>query len=197
MFHFTIWGGSDIRLNEEENIVVTVWGGTVIYLPTIAEKMMRIKKHDATPASYPLERRANVITFMGDTSYRQPTIAREIEEMIQLRDSNAISNEEVPHYWKRAMEEKDLDVFETITIMGGAGEEKPGRKEELKAMERLCLKGVVSSEELQDFENMLSGEFPKAKIGFLQTKLRELLQPPAIPSRLSENSAHPLNTLLE
>lgn len=196
MFHFNICGGSEVRLKEEDNIVVTIWGGTAIFLPTIAEKMMRIKKHDASPSSYPLERRANIITFMGGTDYCKPTIAREIEEMVQLRDSNAISGEELLHYWRRAMEEQDLEIFDTITIMGGAGEQKPGRKEELKAMERLCLKGVVSSEELKVFESMLHGEFSE-KSGFLQTKLRELLQPPAIPARLAENYARPLNPLLE
>ena len=195
MFHFTICGGSEVQLKEEDNIVVTIWGGTDIALPTIAEKMMRIKKHDANP-SYPLERRANIITFMGGTAYIKPTMAREIEEMVQLRDSNAISNEELLHYWKRAIEEQDLEIFDTITIMGGAGEEKPGRRAELKAMERLCLKGLVSSEELETFESMLHGEFPE-KVDFLQRKLRELLQPPELPVQHSENYVRPLNTLLE
>ncbi len=38
MFHLTLMGGSQIRLKEQDNIVVTVWGGTEILMPTLAEK---------------------------------------------------------------------------------------------------------------------------------------------------------------
>jgi hypothetical protein len=197
MLHFTLCGGSDVRLKEEDNMVVTVCGGTVILLPTIAEKMIRIKKHDSNPSDYPLERRTNVITVMGGTDWTKPTIAREIEEMIQLRNSGAISDEEVSHYWKRAMEEPDMDVFETITLMGGAGENGPSREVEWKAMERLCLMGMVSPDELEEFRKMLDGSFSKSRAGFLQDKIRELLQPSEIPARLPLSSSPLPNTALE
>jgi hypothetical protein len=197
MFHFTMCGGSDIQLKEEDNIVVTIWGGTYIYLPTIAEKMIRIKKHDSNPSTHPLERRANVITIMGGTAWFKPTIAREIEEMTQLRDSGAIDDEEIAHYWKRATEEMDLDIFETITLMGGAGEENPSRRMEWKAMERLCLTGLISSEELEDFKAMLNGDFSKVRASLLQSKMKELLQGSSTPARLSQNSPRLPNTALE
>ncbi|HEY4492903.1 MAG TPA: hypothetical protein VI958_12950, partial [Acidobacteriota bacterium] len=111
MFHLTLMGGARVRLTEPDNLIITVWGGTEIYLPTLAEKMLRIKKVRAEdlPDDY-LFRRANVITFQAGTVFKRPTLAREIEEMMRLRE--VLSEKEARGLWQEAMQTEDLDQFE-------------------------------------------------------------------------------------
>src|SRR5262245_26955771 len=144
MFHLTMCGGSVIRLQEEDTIIVTICGSTEVVLPTLAEKMIRIKENESDASTCPLERRANMITIMGGAVWQSPTVAMEIEEMSQLRSSGLIPNEEMWGLWKRATEKGDLDIFETITIAGGAGVDKPSKKQEIDDMERICLRGRIS-----------------------------------------------------
>jgi hypothetical protein len=177
MLYFTMMGGSEIRLWDEDNVIVTISGSTEVLLPTVAEKMVRIKKNERDPSSFPLERRVKAISLMGAIDWKRPTIAREIEEMFQLKGSGLIAGEELVRLWKRVTEEGDMDIFETITFMGWSGEDKPGRKEEIKAMEGLCLKGLISSEELDDFRKMIDGNFSDRRVRFLQEKLSELMLP--------------------
>src|SRR5687767_4276604 len=147
MFFFTIWGGADVRPKDPDNIVITVWGASDIYLPTLAEKMLRLKKVkvDEGEITDSVIRRTNVITLMGGTVYKKPTLAREMEEMKQLRDSGSIPDHEMLELWQEAIRREDLDQFESVTIMGGAGEEAPSRKEELKDLDRIVARGVISS----------------------------------------------------
>lgn len=196
MFCITFMGGSEIRLQDQDNIIVTMWGGADVLLPTVAEKMTRIKKNEKDPDACPIERRANVITFMGGTDWKKPTMAREIEEMLQLTSSGLISDDEMSHLWKRVIEEGDMDVFETITFMGGAGEHKPTRKEEIKAMERICMKGLISKEELEEFKRMMEGEF-SSRTGFLQEKLHRLMTPSVQPAQLSRSPLRLPPSLIE
>ena len=177
-------------------MIVTVWGGAEVSLPTLAEKMIRAKKHEKAPDAYPLEHRANVITFMGGTVWQKPTVASEIEEMLRLKSSGLISDEEMLHLWQVVTEEGEMDIFETITFMGGAGEDKPSRRVEVKAMENICMKGMISKEELEEFQNMIQGEF-SANTGFLQEKLRQLMLPSAPPPELSRDRVRLPSSLVE
>jgi hypothetical protein len=115
MFFFTIWGGAEVRPKDPDNIVVTVWGGTEILLPTLAEKIVRLKKAktDYGEITDSVIRRTNVITLMGGTVYKAPTLAKEIEQMKQLKDSGGISDTEMIQLWQEAIRREDLDVFES------------------------------------------------------------------------------------
>src|SRR5687767_5093083 len=146
MFFFTIWGGAEVRPKDPDNIVVTVWGGTDILLPTLAEKILRLKKAAQDDDDLPdaAIRRTNVITLMGGTIYKTPTHAREIEQMRHLRDSGSISEQELSQFWEEVIRRDDLDHFESLTVMGGAGYEAPSRKEELKDLDRIASRGIIT-----------------------------------------------------
>ncbi len=178
MFFFTIWGGADVRPRDPDNIVVTVWGGTEILLPTLAEKIVRLKKAKADYGEITdsVIRRTNVITLMGGTVYKFPTLAKEIEQMKQLKDSGSISEAEMYQLWQEAIQREDLDVFESLTIMGGAGEERPGKKEELKDLDRIAARGIISGQEHQEFRDLLEMKSSLSNHE-LQQKLSNMIQP--------------------
>jgi hypothetical protein len=181
MFFFTIWGGADVRPKDPDNIVVTVWGASDIYLPTLAEKMLRLKKVKVEEGKITdsVIRRTNVITLMGGTIYKKPTLAREMEEMKQLKDSGSISDDEMLELWQEAIRREDLDQFESVTIMGGAGEEAPSRKEELKDLDRIVARGVISSRERDELRSLLDKSVTTSNEE-VQQRLFSLMQPSGI-----------------
>ncbi|MCI0417091.1 hypothetical protein L0222_30340 [bacterium] len=198
MFFFTIWGGAEVRPKDPDNIVVTVWGGTDILLPTLAEKIVRLKKArtDYGEITDSVIRRTNVITLMGGTIYKAPTLAKEIEQMKQLKDSGSISEGEMFQLWQEAIRREDMDVFESLTIMGGCGDEGPDKKEELKDLARIAARGVISAGEYQEFRDLLEKKNSVAGED-LQQKLLRMLQPSQQEFPSLKNSTKASSALLE
>lgn len=180
MFFVTFCGGSQVRPKESDNIVITMWGGTEIMLPTLAEKMMRIwnaKSHKGEIDDSAI-RRTNVITLMGGTVYKSPQLGREIEDMMSLKDSGLIPEAELIDLFREALQREDLDQFESMTIMGFSGDEKPSVKEEIAALESIATKGFLSASEFQDLKALIrKEELPVLKGEKMQQKLRSLLYP--------------------
>jgi hypothetical protein len=180
MLHLTLMAGAEVRLKEQDNIVITVMGGTEIVMPTLAEKIIylrRMKKEHGANLENAI-RRTNVITLMGATVTKMPTIGKEIEELLNLRESGMMSNEELTQLWCEALEKDDMDVIENITVMGGAGDEMPDEKTEMLAIDRLVLRGVLSGTEAEEIKEAIdSGDFSGFKSPVLQDKIRSLLLP--------------------
>jgi hypothetical protein len=194
MFHLTLMGGSEVRLKEQDNIVITLMGGTEILMPTIAEKILYVRRMKREHGSK-LElatRRTNVITLMGATVTKVPTLGQEIEELMQLRESGMMSNEELMKLWHEVLEKDDLDVIEHLTIMGGSGEESPDEKEEVAALERLIFIGFLSTDEVKELKEMIMNEnFSTTKSGHVLEKIRGLLLPSPLYSVSSKRNTLP------
>jgi hypothetical protein len=187
-------GGSEIRLRDDSNFIITIMGGTDILLSTMAEKILRLKKAQAEWSSggSAAVRRTTVITFMGGTALKVPTIAQEIEEMMKLRESGAISEGELLRLWQEVIRSGELDVIDTYTLMGGTGEERPSTRKELRDLGRIAAKGLLSPAEFQEMQAMLKGEWsPQMRMSLLQQKIRTLLLPPSSPTRYTTS---PLET---
>ena len=180
MLHLTFMGGSEVRLKEADNIVVTFWGGTEIKMPTLAEKMIFIRQAKKDDREFTdCARRTNAITLMGGVAFRTPTLAQEIEEMSQLRDSGLVDESEMRELWQLAIQLPTFDLIETFTIMGGAGEEKPSRKDELRSLDSLVIKGIISAPDAEDLRQLIEGKSDASRTTAIQEKIRNLLFPPA------------------
>ena len=158
-------------------------GGTEILLPTLAEKIIywrRMKKEHGDDLKN-VRRQTNVITWMGATITKIPAIGKEIEELFNLRESGMMTNEELYELWCEVLEMENFDVIENITIMGGAGDEMPGEEEEMAAIDRLVLRGILSGEEAEDIKEAIdSNDYSGLKSRTIQDKIRNLLIPPAL-----------------
>lgn len=192
-------GGAEVRLKEADNIVITLWGGTDILLPTLAEKIKRlhrVKSEGRTTDA--VTRRTNVITFQGATIFKLPTLGKEVEELMQLRDASNLSQAELMRLWEEVIRIDDFDVLETFTVMGGAGEEKPSKKEELNDLERLTLKGLLSVDDYQDLKKSIQGQdIGPMRNEFIQEKLRSLLLPPHQPPPIEGSFLPPSHTIVK
>lgn len=182
MFHLTFMAGSQVRLKEEDNVIITVWGGTDVLMPTLAEKIMRLreaKRESKTVSSDNLARRTNVITFQGATVFQLPTFAREIEEMIQLRECGMMPDQELLELWQEAASREDFDILDTLTVMAGATEERPSRKQEIEGLHRLVLKGIITSEEYRELKQFIEAKGDADLRVELQERLRQRIVPSA------------------
>jgi hypothetical protein len=198
MFHLTLMGGSEIRLKELDNIVITVMGGTDILVPTLAEKIIYLRrlKQEYGSELRSATRRTNVITLIGATVTKIPTLGREIEELMRLRESGVMSDEELMNLWYEVLEKDDLDIIEHITIMGGSEEEVPGKDEEIAALERLVLCGLLSPEEFDEIKQILTSKnYSGPKSQPIMEKLRSLLLPQQLYSVSSKRNALPSHIL--
>jgi len=180
-FRLTVWGGSDVRLQEASNFIVTIMGGTEILLPTLAEKILYLNQTQAewgSVADVPA-RRVTVITVMGATELKRPTMAQEIEDMVKLRQSGILSETELARLWHEAVKRDDIDALETFTLMGGVGEAKPSAKDELKDLKRIATRGFISPHEFHELQATLQeNAFPEMRMSLVQQRLQTLLSPP-------------------
>src|SRR5262245_14601214 len=194
MFHLTLMGGAEVKLKEQDNTVITLMGGTEILMPTIAEKILflrRMKREHGSKLESAI-RRTSVSTLMGETVTKVPTLGQEVEELIQLRESGMMSNEELMKLWHEVLERDDLDVIEHLTIMGSSGEESPDEKEQVNALERLVFIGFLSADEVKELKEMVVNEnFSTTKSGHALEKIRGLLLPPPLYSVSSKRPALP------
>lgn len=153
----------------------------MIALPTLADKILRLKN-----SRNPL-RRTHVITLMGATIAMQPTFAREIEDMIRLRQSGTLPESEISRLWQEAIGQ-EFDLFEYFTLMGGAAEERPTQKQELADLRRIASRGVISNEEYREISAALeAGEFSGVSRA-VQNRLQDLLFAPPAPEPLGTSA---------
>ena len=93
------------------------------------------------------------------------------------------------------MQTEDLDQFEMLTIMGGAGEDAPSVKEEIKDLERLVVKGYLAKEEVEELRATIKGQnFSASRAELIQEKIKNLLLP-AAPASISSPSIPPFRSI--
>lgn len=159
MFRLTMMGASEFRLEDDSNFIITIMGGADILLPTVAERIRRLKKQqsgwhgDAGGA-----RRTTIVTLMGGTTFQKPTIAREIQEMINLRQSGLVSDAELQHLWRRALQEEDRHRSDTYTFTGLTGDEEPSTEEEISALRQIAARGLISVEECEQLSELIRSQ---------------------------------------
>lgn len=191
MFRLTVMGASEIRLEDDSNFIITIMGGTGILLPTIAERIRRLKRQQSQWNAHASdrERRTTIVTLMGGTVFQRPTIAREIEEMINLRQSGLVSEGELVHLWRQALQEQDRHLIDTYTVMGATNDEAPSTKDEIKALRQIAARGLISVEECEQLSDLLSGKpGSQARYHLLQQRLGALLSPPPVARSYQTNS---------
>jgi hypothetical protein len=190
MFRLTMMGASDVRLQDDSNFIITIMGGASILLPTVAEKIRRLKKGQGEWGARTggVVQRTTIVTLMGGTVLEKPTLAREIEEMAQLRQSGLVSDAELQQLWREVIEQEDRHVIDTYTLMGVTGDDEPSLKDEIKALRQIAARGIISAEECEQLSELLRGKpAPHVRYHLLQQRIHALLSPPTEARGYSTN----------
>ncbi len=172
MFHFTIFGGSEVTINGGGQLILTLCGGTDIRRPTLAKQIMQEKHRLMTEQTVrpqgdepsdvqgmlhffdrralgshrPRRRSTFVLTICGGVEIKPPSIAEEFMEMRELVASGLITEEEWDQLIGRLYQFGELEVS-SFTLMGGMEEVSLSEAEELRKIQGANELGLISEDE--------------------------------------------------
>lgn len=151
MFHFTIFAGSQAQLPPGDFTSVTIFAGTELKLPTLAQKIMyRKMRADYKPGFW--ERvtgsgRGLIFTLFGGTELKPPTVMEEYSAMRSLITSGAVTPAEVPALVEQINSRVGGDEWVTLTLFAGCVQEPNEREDELAAINSGARSGMISEQQ--------------------------------------------------
>jgi len=194
MFHFTIFGGSEVTLQGGGQVVFTMFGGTDIRKPTLAKRLMQEKERlqgaqgaqvnhpggvnrmrhlfgrepAETPAARP-HRGSFVLTIFGAVELKPPSVAEEFMDMRELVSSGMLDAREWDELVGRLYQMGDLDSISSFTIFGGMGEEPLKQEEEVKKIRSASELGLISENEEKALRSVVGRDPEQVRMLLRQT----------------------------
>ncbi len=163
MFHFTLFGGSEVKLDGSSKLVVTMFGGTDLHRQTLAKRIMREKQlaeHEARLsrehntaglAAFQASRRARntafVLTMFGAVEIKPPSLTEEFMDMRELIASGLVSESEWDQLVGRLYESGDQESCASLTMFGSLEDSKLSEDEELKKIKSAQELGILTPDE--------------------------------------------------
>lgn len=171
MVHFTMFGGSEVKMSRETRVIITIFGGTEIYKPTLARRLLR-EKHVANPGSagppgalatmrHEMSaaqlRRNNIVLFtlFGSAEIKPPSLAEEFMDMRELVSSGLITKDQWDQLLARIHDKGDMDGISSFTLFGGLNESPLSDEEEIKKIRSAQELGLINSNEEQALRSVV------------------------------------------
>lgn len=173
MFNFTIFGGSEVKLDSGSKLILTMFGGTDVFKSTLAKRIMQ-EKHllesergaakqasdwagNAAPAMSAFatmstarsrrRQRTFILTIFGGVEIKPPSLAEEFMDMRELTSSGLISSEEWDALVGRLYQLDDLEGISSFTLFGGLEHGSLSEADELKKIKSARDLGLLGEEE--------------------------------------------------
>ena len=195
MFHFTIFGGSEVTLSGQGQCIVTLFGGTDVRKPTLAKRLMQerhalsSRKSDPdynpnnvdkvlnvlqgnTPTGLPRtekRHRTFLLTIFGAVELRPPSIAEKFMDMRELVSSGLISADEWDQLVGRLYQIDDLDSVSSLTLFGGMGEAALNQEEEIKKIHSAVGLGLIDEDEERALRSVVGRDPQQVRMLLRQT----------------------------
>ena len=196
MFHFTIFGGSEVSLTGSRQLILTLFGGTEVRKPTLAKRLMQEKQAQwpdkpAGPvktddnlhkvrnffenldsgAAGPAGRRSStfLLTIFGGVEIKPPSIAEEFMDMRELVSSGLIEPREWDQLIGRMYQMGDLDSISSFTLFAGMGEASLSEEEEIKKIASATSMGLISRDEEQALRSVVGRDPQQVRMLLRQT----------------------------
>ncbi len=165
MVHFTMFGGSDVRLGEDRKVIITMFGSTDVCKATLAKRLLyekqRLEQHkeqQSTPRSIlervfgrestPSRHRNHIaLTLFGGTDIIAPPLVDEFLDMRELVSRKLILPEEWNALLVRLDQEEGSDGISTFTLFGGLGESSRSDAEEIQKNQSARQLGLINNDE--------------------------------------------------
>ncbi len=195
MFHFTIFGGSEVTLTGGSQFIFTLFGGTDVRRPTLAKRLVQ-EKHllqaNRPPANYSPDGVDKVLNFIkGDPTYGRPdapnngkcflltifggveifppSIAEEFMDMRELISSGLLDPGEWDQLVGRLYQMGELDSISSFTLFGGMGEADVDEQEEIKKISSACGMGLINQEEEKALRSVVGRDPQQVRMLLRQT----------------------------
>ena len=195
MFHFTIFGGSEVTLTGGSQFIFTLFGGTDVRRSTLAKRLVQEKHQlqaNRPPADYSRDGVDKVLNFMkGDPAYGRPdghehrkcflltifggveihppSIAEEFMDMRELVSSGLINADEWDQLVGRLYQMDDLDSVSSLTLFGGMGEVAIPQEEEIKKIHSAVGLGLIDEDEERALRSVVGRDPQQVRMLLRQT----------------------------
>ncbi len=90
MFHFTIFGGSEVTLSGQGQFIVTLFGGTDVRKPTLAKRLMQERHALSSGKSDPNYNPNNVDKFLNVLQGNTPTGLPRTGKLLELERASLL-----------------------------------------------------------------------------------------------------------
>ncbi len=171
MFHVTVFGATEGVLPLSDFVSLTVFGGTELVRPTLAQRMLRLKEIRNRPQNFwrrvfQLDKNI-IVTVFGGTEIHAPTVMDEYADLRRVLSSGALSAEEGKKLLAEIAEKGGShDLFSALTLFGGCTVERPKPAVEKKALEAGRQAGLIGDREQSVLEQVV-GRSESAVAGVL------------------------------
>ena len=196
MFHFTIFGGSEVTLTGSRQLIFTLFGGTDVRKPTLAKRLMQEKhapwsaepagqvdtddklhkfknffeKLDSGAGGRPGQRSSTfLLTIFGAVELKPPSIAEEFMDMRELVSSGLIEPREWDQLVGRMYQMGDLDSISSFTLFAGMDEAALSEEEEIKKIASATSLGLISGDEEQALRSVVGRDPQQVRMLLRQT----------------------------
>ena len=196
MFHFTIFGGSEVTLTGSRQLILTLFGGTEVRKPTLAKRLIQEKhaqwpgkpagqvaaddklhkvqnffdKLDSGAGGRPGQRSSTfLLTIFGGVELKPPSIAEEFMDMRELVSSGMIEPREWDQLVGRMYQMGDLDSISSFTLFAGMGEAALSEEEEIKKIASATSMGLISGDEEQALRSVVGRDPQQVRMLLRQT----------------------------
>jgi hypothetical protein len=173
MFHLTLFGGTDVKLDGRTKLIITCFGGTDVHRQTLAKRILR-EKHMAETELKPLpthppeavvrwalarqrQRRTGcfIFTMFGAVEIKPPSLAEEFMDMRELIGSGLIKQEEWDRLVGRIYEMGESEGHASFTMFGALEESTLSEDEELQKIRSAQELGMISADEENALRNVV------------------------------------------
>src|SRR5690606_25804998 len=161
MFLYSIFGGSDGELPTRGFTVFTLFGGTAVRRPTLAQELQDARRRAATPPRRAgprlLDRlrggdRGMIVTIFGGCEIKAPTLADEYLELRGLIESGAMTPGEVRDWIDRIAARTD---WVTISLFDATWFEQVPRRKQVEALEAHERSGLLPPAHRRKLEELV------------------------------------------
>lgn len=171
MFHYTIFGGSHARMAPRAFWAVTVFGGTELTRPTLAQRVLDLEERDSEGPKRFWDRFSNprdnfILTLFGATVVTEPTLMEEYSALRSLLATGALTGAEIQQRLFRIMTQEREQELTTLTLFAGFHDSRPSRKKQLAALRDGEKAGLIRAEHRQRLDGVAEG-MPAAGIEVL------------------------------
>ena len=191
MVNLTVFSGAEIETQAEPQIIVTLFGVTEIYTPTVTQILLHQTQENPRTSPWSKKEQADqqkniYITIFGVTSIYRPLLGREYMDLKNLLASGAIGLADFQVLWMQNTTQTYRSTYRTFTFFGVCGLEIPAKKVELKEIDRLLDTHVIQPDEHRFLKGLVSedrstalNDLPRLAGQFLPGGLpdREAFQP--------------------
>lgn len=154
MLTMTFCGGAEVEFQTGLQHVVTIFGGTDVFYPTVTESILQLSESAETERpKTPL-----IFTFCGGVAIRRPLLGREYMDLKRLLAPGGVVIEDFRVLWMQRTTRPLTESYRAITVFGACELVIPKKRHEMEELDRLARNDDIDRREYDALAELVGGE---------------------------------------